>query len=298
VIAAAAGLIASIAGGLYWYRSRPIPVGDLIRRVPTRDALILYVDFSALRRGGILQMLEESATAEDPDYRAFVRKTHFDYRRDLDSALVSFAPAGKYMLVRGRFDWSSLESYAFEQGGRCLQSFCRMQGSTPERHISYLPLRRDLLGLAVSTDDFAARRLEETPAGPAKDVPSAPVWLSIPSSILHSGDGFPAGTRMFVRGMDQAESVILTFSLEGDRLAAHLDVKCPDERSAAEIASQLSSTTYRLRQMIEQEHQKPNPADLSGVLTSGSFRTEGTRVIGYWPLERRFVENLLGGGAG
>jgi hypothetical protein len=45
--------------------------------------------------------------------------------------------------------------------------------------------------------------------------------------------------------------------------------------------------------MIEREHQKPNPVDLSGVLTSGTFRSEGRRVAGTWPIERAFIENLF-----
>jgi hypothetical protein len=47
--------------------------------------------------------------------------------------------------------------------------------------------------------------------------------------------------------------------------------------------------------LIEREHQKPNPADLSGFLTSGAFRSEGLRVSGYWRITRALIENLLGG---
>src|SRR6185436_20824826 len=118
----------------------------------------------------------------------FVRKTNFDYRRDLDSALVSFAPTGKYMLVRGRFDWKSLHAYAKEQGGSCVNAFCRMQGSAPERQISYFRVQSDLMGLAVSPDDYAARRLGESPSAPATEIPGDPIWLSIPASLLRSGD--------------------------------------------------------------------------------------------------------------
>ncbi len=39
-----------------------------------------------------------------------------------------------------------------------------------------------------------------------------------------------------------------------------------------------------------------NPNDLSGVLTSGTFRQDGTRALGTWPLERGFIEGMLGGG--
>jgi len=296
LVAAAAAVIVVAVGVVVGVQSLPIPTAALMKRLPTRDAVILYVDFEALRRGGILQMLEASKVVEDADYQRFVHKTNFDYRRDLDSALVSFAPAGKYMLLKGRFDWKALHGYAREEGGNCINAFCRMQGSAPERQISFFRVQSGLMGLAVGPDDYAARRLGESPAGPNPEIPSDPIWLSVANSKLRSAENLPSGTRMFARGLDLAQSIKLSFSADGARWAAHLDVRCADEHDAAEIASQLSSTTARLREMIEREHQKPNPADLSGVLTSGSFKTEGARVVGYWPIERSFVENILKGG--
>jgi hypothetical protein len=47
--------------------------------------------------------------------------------------------------------------------------------------------------------------------------------------------------------------------------------------------------------MIEREHHKANPADLSGFLTSGAFRSEGAQVSGYWSIARALIEDLLGG---
>src|ERR1700682_4609314 len=79
-VAVAAVIIAAV-GGVVWYHNRPIPTSSLMKRLPTRDALILFIDFDALRRGGILQTADASKTGEDPDYQRFVRKTNFDYRR-------------------------------------------------------------------------------------------------------------------------------------------------------------------------------------------------------------------------
>jgi hypothetical protein len=170
-----------------------------------------------------------------------------------------------------------------------------MIGSTPERRISFFPVRSNLMALAVSPDDWAALRLNSAAAGPEPQVPAAPVWLSIPTSVLKSGDSLPAGTRVFASGMERAETVTLAFAPEGQGLAARLDVRCRDERDAADLASQLTRTTSLLREMMEREHRRPDPADLSGVLTSGAFRNEGQRVLGYWPIERAFVQNVLGG---
>jgi len=282
--------------GVAWYRSRSLTTAALLRRMPAEDALVAYIDFSELRRGGILQLLDGSKAGEDPEYQSFVRQTRFDYKQDLDAALVVFAPTGRFLLLKGRFDWKSLRAYVESQNGKCVNSFCRMTGSAPERRISFFPLRSNLMALAVSPDASAAQRLDEAASGPDPQVPAAPVWLSIPTSVLKSGDGLPAGTRMFASGMERAETVTLAFAPEGHGLAARLDVRCRDDRDAADVASQLTRTTSLLREMMEREHQKPNPADLSGVLTSGAFRNEGRRVLGYWPIQPAFLQNVLGGG--
>jgi hypothetical protein len=289
-------LCGGAVSGVVWYRARPISTGMLLNRMPTRDAVILYIDFNALRRGGILELLEGSKAGEDPDYRSFARKINFDYRQDLDSALVVFAPSGKYFLVKGRFDWTSLRSYAVEGGGSCTSSLCRMTGSTPDRRISFVPVQSGLMAMAVSTDQSAALELTNSRPGPAAEVPNAPVWLSVPGALLRSGENLPTGTKMFAHGMEKAEKVLLTLAPEGKRLAARLEVRCLNEQDAVEVASQLSSATLTLGQMMEREHQKPGPGDLAGLLASGTFRSEGQTVFGYWPVERVFIETLLGGG--
>ena len=291
--------IAALCGvsvwGVVWYRSRSLTTAALLKRMPAENALVAYIDFSQLRRGGILQLLDGSKAGEDPEYRSFVRHTQFDYKRDLDAALVAFGPTGRFLFLKGRFDWKSLRAYVESQDGKCVNAFCRMIGSTPERRISFFPVRSNLMALAVSPDESAALRLESAASGPDPQVPAAPVWLSIPTSVLKSGDSLPAGTRVFASGMERAETVTLAFAPEGHGLAARLDVRCREERDAADLASQLTRTTSLLREMMEREHRRPDPADLSGVLTAGAFRNEGRRVLGYWPIERAFVQNVLGG---
>lgn len=291
-------LVAVVCGVAVWgvasFRSRDLSPGVLLKRLPLDNSVVLYVNFAALRRAGIIQLLEGAPVAEEPEYQSFVRETEFNYRQDLDSALVSFAPGGKFILAKGRFEWRSLRSYATEQGGSCYNSLCLMTGSTPERHISFFPLQPGLMAMAVSPDTTAALRLQSASEGPAPETPDAPVWLSIPGSLLKSRDSLPEGTRMFARSMESAESVILTFAPEASRLAARLNVRCHSDQEAAETAAQLSHATGTLREAIAREHQVPNAADFSGVLTSGSFRSAGRMVYGYWPLERAFIANVLG----
>ncbi len=99
----------------------------------------------------------------ESDYkRSFFDGTGFDYKRDLDSVVASFSGAGNFFIARGRFDWAKLRAYAVREGGSCYKDLCRIQGSKPERHISFLPLRDDAIALAVSTNDLAATQLTKT----------------------------------------------------------------------------------------------------------------------------------------
>jgi hypothetical protein len=289
-VAVACGLV---IGGMAWFRARDLRPAALLRRLPRGDTLIVYVDFDALRRAGFLQLLYGTKVATEPEYESFVRKTQFDYRKDLDAALISFAPNGKYLLLKGRFDWKSLHAYVDEQNGKCYNLLCRMTGSAPERRISFFPVQSGLMALAVSPDDGAALRMNSAAAEPAEEAPDAPVWLSIPPSVLKSSPNLPDGARMFARGMERAESITLGFAPQDGRIAARLKVRCRNPRDASDIAAQLSSATRLLQDLIARERQRPNPADMSGVLTSGSFRSVGNRVAGYWPIERAFVESVL-----
>ena len=293
-------LISALCGltlwGVVWYRSRALSPAAMLRRLPTDDAVVLYIDFSRLRAGGILPLLDGAKVGEDPEYRDFVRATDFDYKQDLDAALVAFAPKGKYMLLKGRFDWKSLKSYVLDNDGRCNNSVCKMPGSTPEKRISFFPMQSNIMAMAVSDDDVAALRMNDVDPRPDAEIPHAPIWLSIPPSVVKSGQSLPPGTQMFARSLERAQAVTLAIVQEGDHFAAKLNVRCASVTDATALAADLTKTTGLLREMIEREHQKANPADLSGFLTSGAFRSEGARVSGYWRMARALIENLLGGG--
>jgi hypothetical protein len=284
--------------GIWWFRMRPMSLPAQYQRLPARHSIVLFIDFRALRHAGLLQLVAGSQAIQDPEYRQFVEATAFDYTRDLDSALVAFAPSGKYLFLNGRFDWNRLRDYALAHQGDCPGSLCRMMGSAPDRHISYMALRRGTLALAVSTDDLAVERLsrlrEETPPS----LPQAPVWLRVSGELLKSSSGLPAGAGMFAQSVSRAETITLSLSSEGARLAAQLEVLCSNPQDATTIASDLIHATSLLKDLMARERQGPSAAGLSGVLTSGSFRSEGRRVYGYWPIERQFLINLLSSSAG
>jgi hypothetical protein len=292
VIAIFAGCVAAV-WGMIAYRARNLAPAELMKRLPAQDALLLYIDLKALRRAGLLQLLDGSKIGQEPEYVSFVEDTDFNYVQDLDSALAAFAPTGKYILAKGRFDWKALSAYARKQHGECYNSLCRMGGSAPDRNISFLPLQSGLMALAVSPDAAGAVRMEVNEPGAPLPTPDAPVWMFLPQSMLKSQDNLPDGTRLFAKTVEDAKSVTLGFSPEGNRLAARLNVLCRNERDAELAAAELTKITSVLREVIAHATQKPQPADLALVLTSGSFESKGPRVYGYWPMDRAFVEQAL-----
>jgi hypothetical protein len=249
---------------------------------------------AGLRTAGVLQMLDGSKMDQEADYEKFVADTEFNYSQDLDYALASFGPEGKYILAKGRFDWKALRAYAAKQGGQCYNSMCRMPGSAHERNISFFPVQSNLMALAVAPENDAAVRMQTVGELGSVPPPDAAVWLYLPPAILKSSADLPEGTVLFARSVDEAKSVTLGFAPEGDHIAAKLNVLCKSDQDALLTTTQLAKVTEVLRSVIAHAGQRPNPADWSGVLTSGKFENKGPRVFGYWPIQRAFVENMLG----
>jgi hypothetical protein len=284
--------------GVAFLRSRAMSTAeDLLVRLPSGDAPILSVDVQALRRSGILAALGGSKVSEEPEYKSFIVETGFDYQQDLDSVVAAFTKKSVYFLLRGRFDWGKLAAYVKSQDGACRNTFCRVAGSTPQRNISFFPLRSDTMALAVSTDSWAASALMAQNRKRSQiSIPSTdPVWLLIPVDYLRNNDNLPAGTRLFAQAMKGAEKVLISLASENGRFEACLDVTCQSAEKAAILSVQLEGITRVLRDLIAKENKTPNPRDLSGVLAAGTFRRVDRRVVGRWPLERAFLETLAGG---
>ncbi len=285
-----AAACAAIVAGVALYRTWSVSQAALLRRLPSDGAVIVSLDFGELRQAGVLRIFGGSKVAQEPEYRTFVGQTGFDYLNDLDSALISFHPSGVYFLLRGRFNWKALEKYAAREGGNCRDSFCRVAGSVPERKVSFFPLRKNVMALAVGADASAASRLE-TVRSRLAEVPGDPVWSLIPIAALKRNGGLPPATAAFAQALDGAQSVVLAAGPEGTRVAVRLDATCGSAAQAAALATRLRDITAHLRDAVA----TPDPKDLGGVLAAGAFEQKDVHVLGRWPVERAFLESLGGG---
>lgn len=290
-----AALCAAVLGTVAYVRSRSESTAKLLERLPPDSTAVFYIDFATLRKAGLMEMFGGSDMVREPEYRVFVEQTGFDYARDLDSAILAFHPTGKYMLLRGRFNWTLLKRYTEVQGGTCRHAFCRSEGSTPERQISYFPIDAQTMGLAVSSDGWAATQLWDHRKHTLR-VPDKPVWAVLSSAAWKNGGVLPSGARAFALALDGVERVIFTAGQGSDGIELTMNVNCKSAGQAAGIVLRLRETTSTLLNLIRNEGQTPNPSDLSGILTAGAFEQRDTEVVGRWPISRSFIASLAGGG--
>ena len=285
----------SLTGLMVWLKVRDSRAFSetrvLLSRFPMEDAVVLNIDFAAVRRAGLLS---ESKIPLEPEYRQFLDGTAFDYRKDLDSVTASFSKSGNFFIARGRFDWQRLRDYAARQGGSCYEQLCRMQGSTPERRISFLPLRDDTMALAVSTDDLAANRLTKQGEPVAAKIPSAPMWMLVPGAALRQAGALPPGLRLMLSAMTNTDRLVVTVSPSGTGLAAKMEATCRTQDDARVLASQLRTVTATLKEALQQDKQSP-PDELAQMLIGGTFDESGAHVNGHWPFSKNLIASLTSG---
>jgi hypothetical protein len=262
--------------------------------LPRADGVTLYLDLRALRNSGILDRITGEPVAQEPEYRAFVQQTGFEYRQDLDSVLAKFTPRGTYLILTGRFQWSDIAKYVVQSDGKCRNGFCEMAGSEPDRKISFLALNRRTLGLVVSTNSGAAFDFRTRRPLPSDPPPASPFWMTFSPAVLRTSEKFPSGTRLFAKALADADRVTLTVGQDGTHLVAGLEARCHSSLAAQSLLNQMIGLTELVRSYIARTGQKPNPSDLSGVLTGGTFTRQESVVRGRWPLEWGFVDALGG----
>jgi hypothetical protein len=288
----------AIAGGAgYWYRARgAAPPPNLVSYLPADNASVISIDVDAMRRSGILTLVAGSKAVEEADYQQFVNETKFDYRHDLDAIAAAFKDGKVYFALRGRFHWKNLKDYAARQGGSCHGDFCVVAGSQPNRRISFYPLKHDVMAMAISPDDFAAYQIASASKKLALAPPHEPVWALIPAGVLGKMDSLPAAAKAYVPALQGAEQIILSIGADpANQLQLGVQVSCKDAAAASALLAQFEGTTNALRQGLSKDHQKPDPADLSGVLVAGTFRRSDRQVYGAWPIPRAFVDAITGG---
>jgi hypothetical protein len=267
----------------------------MIALLPSGHSTVLFADIAALRRVGVLGLFAESTVVEETEYREFVQQTHFDYRTDIQ-AIAGAADGEKILfIIRGRFDWSRLHKYALARGGACRNSLCNLMTSRPGRWASFLPIQSDVMGLAVGSDPSAALALSPHRHRVLQQIPQHPVWVRVSRDLLQRPLSLPVPVRIFFISLQFADRVLLSLDSDPKNATAftlQLEAQCPSQATAETIESQLDLQTKILRRELARERQQASPADLTGLLVSGTFYVSDERVIGTWPIHQEFLHTL------
>jgi hypothetical protein len=284
---------AAVAAVMYFRRGAPLTPAQMVSYIPRGESTLLYLDVEALRDSGILEKLAGSTVTEEADYKKFVAQIGFDYRTDLDSVLSSTSDVQQLFLLKGRFDWKALIKYANTHGGTCVNGFCRVPSEQQDRFVSFYPIASNVMSLGVSKDAYAAGNIRPPQKSlPVEEVPTQPIWISIPASTLKNTSKLPAGTKLFASALAGAEKIVLTMGPEQQRYELAMDVTCKTASEAAVLRAQLEGITGLLKKLISRENQTPNPNDLSGILTAGVFERQDRHVVGKWPVQKSFIDTL------
>lgn len=269
---------------------------DLLRFLPQGDAIIFFANIGPLRHAGMLNLLAGVKETEDREYSAFVRETHFDYKRDVEGIAGAVDGDRFFFVVRGYFDWNQLRQYAIKRGAVCGGNTCKMATGTAGRRASFFPIQPDVLALAFASDASAAAVLKPPGHAISESLPSHPVWMRVSQSLMKNPASLPPALRIFAISVQSANLVMLSLGPTEENSGAafnlRLDASCPSQATAGTIRNQLEIQTKMLRLELTRERQRPNPADLTGLLTSGSFQVVGNTVIGIWPVSRELLRSL------
>ena len=268
---------------------------DMIALLPGREATAFFADVAALRGSRVLQMIAGSKKIQEPEYQEFIRQTHFDYFRDVDTVAGAFEEERVVLIIRGRFDWRSLRAYSLTHGGLCADDLCSLPASKPGRWASFRPIQPDVMGLVVGSDKAAAGSLFKSGGNLSEMISPAPVWISLSRTLLQNPQTAPLPARIFAICLQSAERVELSFDVAASNASPfelRLDAPCPTAATAQTIKSQLELETKALRLELAREHRLPNPSDLTGLLVAGTFATADTHVIGTWPVHIELLRSL------
>jgi hypothetical protein len=290
-------LIAAVTLGIYYYRHRFVRANeDLFALLPPGDQTRFFADVKSLRGAGMLKLLEGTKIQQDPDYQSFVRETGFNYTDDLDVLTGTAQDHQLFFLLRGRFHWDQLRQYASAHGGTCAGDFCKVPNTKNGRWAGFLPIQPDVLALAIGSDPNGVNRLNPPGRRPNTPLPSQPVWVSLSENSLKNPVDLPLPLRVFVISLQSAHPVVVSLDAAaegtGSAFKLQLDAACETEAAAETIRSQWDIQTKMLKIELAREHHQPSPADLTGLLTAGSFQVANRHFIGIWPVRAELLQTL------
>jgi len=288
---------AAVLFAIYSYRHRLVRSdADMLALLPSGQATVFFIDVAVLRQAGVLTLLTGSKPVSDPEYREFVRQTHFDYTTTLDAIAGKVRREGVFLIARGRFEWGELRDYAKAHGGFCVKHSCSVPSSKAGRWVIFSLIQPAVMALTFSASSSAFETLRRDDATASALMRSEPVWVNIPVDLLRNPKSVPQPLQTFAMSLQFADSIVLSLARpignNGAVFNVRLDANFRSAVAAETARNQLEIQTRTLKLDLAREHQIPNPRDLTGLLTAGTFQVVGQHLTGAWPVRNELLNAL------
>ncbi len=138
-------------GALYfWSQRHGMSLAEQVSHLPSSDGIFVIADAAVVKK------IAGDAASEEAEYRDFVTKTGFDYRRDLDRLVAVIGEPTSYYVVTGRFDWAKISAFV----GTCVKGVCSMPASQAGKWISLMQLGSGAIAISVSPKHLAVGEME------------------------------------------------------------------------------------------------------------------------------------------
>ena len=268
---------------------------DLLSLIPDGDSTIFFARVNLLRRAGMLEMIA-GGRSTDPEYQKFVQATQFDYAKDIDALAGSVNERCTVIIVRGHLDWPRIEAYVRNQSGTCNRGVCALQSTKSGTWISMVRLQPDVVGVALGKERSLVGTIHPGQRAAPHPFPVQPIWMKLAQHLVKNPSTVPGALRIFLISLQPSNFVLLAVSSAphgtGSAFEIELTAGCPSAAAADTVRKQLEIQTKMLKLELARQRQQPNPADLTGLLTSGTFDTSGAEVRGIWPVRKELLKTL------
>jgi hypothetical protein len=254
----------ALAAGIWIWQTRrkaALELQEAVQLLPSAAETVIGFNVALLRVSGVLDRIAGSPEMESSDYRKFVKDAGFDYRRDLDYAVAGFEKESNRFVLRGRFDWPTLERYAIANGGSCADGVCSLQTDSG-KVASFTLAKPNLLSLSVGPQGPGTKELSPPPGV---------VWAVMDNPPLP----FEGGSR-----------VVVSVQAGLDGLFARLVADCRGPDVCLALAARLESALERFR---------GGPPALASGIGKGRLQLLEGAVEVAWRLDSAALASLVPG---
>jgi len=252
LIAISAALVA-VAGMLAYelQTRRAVAAGsmpELIEMAPGDATFIAYLDLENLRNDPLIDRIAAMAApvTVDRDYADFVSATGFDYRRDLDRAVIAGTTEQTLAIAEGRFDQEKIKQYVLRSGSLEREgdrAVYVMKSATPGKSISLSFLSKNRIAIAQGGGLSESALTSHVPLDPAMRerllrVAGSPVFagFKVTGSLTAAASGAPAAS---IPALQSLRGVNFALKPDGEQMLVSAEGECENPVQAQKLQSSL-----------------------------------------------------------